>query len=185
MSLRWHVAQAVRNREIAASLSVAGFKFEAYVPMINKRRKVGHMVVVVPTPRFGTYIFLRFDRELDNWGALCRKEHRIARERYFERVLCDADGRPASVPDLVMDAIRAYQPPTPQEPAMPHVYRTGERVSCIIAGVRREAVFVEYCGTRPFIRTWIFGADRVTEVSSAELEPLDLDCDATLPVQAM
>lgn len=172
---QWFVAQAVRNREVAAALSVVRLGFQSYVPVIQRHRKIGRQLVEVSAPRFGTYIFVRFDREIDtHWPDLWRKERRIPAQRYFERVLCDPDGRPSPVPDLAMDVIRAYQPPKTEE-ATPHIYRPGERVTCYIAGVRREAVFVEYCGQRPFIRTWIFGADRVTEVSLAELEPLDLD----------
>lgn len=178
---RWFVAQAVRNREIAASLSVVQYGFEAYLPVIQRQRKVGHQIVDVSAPRFGTYIFVRFDSWEDPWPRLVN-EH-FKQRKYFERVLCNVDGVPSPVPDRAMDAIRAYQPPM-QETHMPHVYKPGERVTCFIAGVRREAVFVEYCGQRPFIRTWIFGADRVTEVSSAEMEPLDLDGGSALAIQA-
>ncbi len=171
--MHWHVAQTVRNREIPASLSVIRLGFEAYVPILHKRRKVGRKFAIVPSPRFGTYIFVRFDRDNSIWGDLCRED--AGHRKYFERILCDCTGRPALVPDIAMQAIRAYQPPIPQEIQMPHNYRPGERVICSIAGMRREAVFVEYCGTRPFIKTWIFGAERTTEVSTAELEPLELD----------
>jgi hypothetical protein len=79
-----------------------------------------------------------------------------------------------------MDAIRAYQP----EPIAKHdekiVFRPGQRVCWIKAGVRREAVFVEYLGSRQFVQTWILGAERLTEVTEAELEPLDLDIAANM-----
>ena len=172
MTLRWFVGQAVRNREIAAAISVVQFGFEAYVPVAQRKRKIGRQLVEVSQPRFGTYIFVRFDREKDPWPEIVR--HKPGQRDYFERVLCDVDGIPQAVPDMAMEAIRNYRPPI-EETAVPTVYVPGQRVTCFVAGVRREAVFVEYCGSRPFIRTWIFGAERVTEVSTAELEPLDLD----------
>lgn len=169
---RWHVAQAVRNREIAASLSVVAYGLEAYVPVIQRQRKIGRKLLEVSAPRFGTYIFVRFDAWEDPWPRLV-SEH-IDRRKYFERVLCSAGGMPLPVPDEAMEAIRNYQPPK-QEEAEPYVYTPGERVTCYIAGVRKEAVFLKYQGNRRFVRTWLFGTEHVAEVREAELEPLDLD----------
>ncbi len=180
--LRWHVAQAVRNREVAAALSVTEFGMKAYVPSTKRRCKRGFQIVEEAVPRFGTYVFLQFDREKDQWGKLVG-DH-ATRRRYFERILCGSDGLPSVVPNQAIEAIRAYVPPPSREPLMPYVYSPGERITCFIAGVRREAVFVEYCGSRPFIRTWIFGAERVTEVSTSELEPLDLDVSQPLSLEA-
>lgn len=177
MTLRWYVAQAVRNREMAAALSVAELGMNAYVPSIRRQCKRGRQIVEEAVSRFGVYVFVQFDRDSDPWGRLVNDHAK--RRKYFERILCNIDGVPSAVPERAMDAIRDYSPPS-EETLMPHVYRAGERVTCFIAGVRREAVFVEYCGSRPFIRTWIFGADRVTEVSSAELEPLILDSSMAL-----
>lgn len=178
---QWFVAQAVRNREIAASLSVVRHGFEAYVPIIHKQRKIGRVLVDVDAPRFGTYIFVRFDRFQDPWPNLCREPPHW--RRYFDRVLCDLNGLPSPVPDIVMEAIRAYEPPR-QEAKMPHVYTPGERVTCWIAGVRKEAVFVGYQGHRKFVRTWIFGSEHTAEVKEAELEPLDLDSCSPLTTNA-
>jgi len=172
MTKNWFVAQAVRNREIAASMSVVQHGFEAYVPIIQRWKRIGRVPVEVSVPRFGTYIFVRFDREHDEWPVLLRER---TQKQYFTRVLCNSDGRPAPVPDQAMQAIRDYVPEPIPQTTTPIIYKPGQRVTCTISGIRREAVFVEYCGKRPFIRTWIFGAERVTEVSSAELEPLDLD----------
>lgn len=180
---QWFVAQAVRNREIAAALSVVRLGFEAHVPIIRKQRKIGRILAEVDMPRFGTYIFVRFDAFLDDWGALWRKQRRIPERRYFERVLCNAAGDPSPVPDAAMEAIRAYSPPK-EETTMPHVYSPGERCSVYIAGQRMEAAFVKYQGNRQFVRTWILGAEHVTEVRAAELEPLDLDGGKPLAIQA-
>lgn len=178
MGKQWFVCQAVHNREKVAALSVIQHGFEGYMPEIQRLRRVGRYQVETWEPRFGTYIFIRFDRDEDEWPKLLRQR---GCKKYFTRILVNAEGRPSPVPDAAIDAIRAYQPPIARPLTEPVVYRPGERVTCIIAGVRREAVFVEYCGKRPFIRTWIFGAERVTEVSSAEIEPLDLDNKIVLP----
>lgn len=178
MGKQWFVAQAVRNREKIAALSVIQHGFEGYMPEIQRLRRVGRYQVETWEPRFGVYVFARFDREEDDWPKLL---HERTQRRYFTRILLNADRKPSPVPDGVMEAIRAYKPPIARPLTEPVIYQPGERVTCIIAGVRREAVFVAYQGKRPFIRTWIFGAERVTEVSSAEIEPLDLDNKVVLP----
>lgn len=174
MSRQWFVAQAVRNREIAASVAVVAYGFEAYLPVIQRYRRIGHKLIEVSAPRFGVYIFVRFDRDNDPWPNILRIGHGHF-ERDLRSILCNADGVPSPVPDKAMDAIRAYQPASIKQEE-PIIYKTGQRVTWLKAGIRREAVFVEYCGgTRPMVRTWIFGAERIAEVCEAELEPLELD----------
>lgn len=174
MARQWFVAQSVRNREIAAAVSAVAHGFEAYLPIIQRYRRIGRQLVEMSVPRFGTYLFVRFDRVDDPWPNLCR-EHGPNRA-YFTNVLCNIDGLPSPVPDKAMEAIRAYQPAIIAKPNEPIVYREGQRVTWLKAGVRREAVFVEYFGgNRQKVRTWIFGSERIVEVTEAELEPLDLD----------
>ena len=182
MTLRWHVAQAVRNRELAAALSVTQWGMNAYVPSIKRQCKRGFQIVEEVVPRFGVYVFVQFDRDVDPWGKLV-SDH-VSRRRYFERVLCNADGVPSAVPARAMDAIRAYVPPS-EEALMPHVYQPGEAVLCFVAGIRMQAVFVGYQGNnRQFVRTWIFGRESIVEVSTAELEPLNLDNGMALAASA-
>lgn len=167
----WHLIQAQHHRQERAALAIASLGFQAYVPKLQVRRQVARRVVEVEQPRFGVYIFASFDRDVPGWQEL---QHAIGKEAGIVRVFCDAAGCPIIVPERAMLAVQAFRPrPIEVKPA--HVYQPGEPVLCTIAGVRREAVFVEYCGSRPFVRMWIFGSDRVTEVSNAELEPLDDD----------
>lgn len=169
----WFVAQAVSNRDIVpASLSVLRYGFEAYVPVIQRQKRIAGRIVDCAAPRFGTYIFVKFDRDLDPWPELCRGSD--VRRAYFETVLCNGQGRPSPVPDAAMEAIRAYRPPS-EEAEMPHVYQPGEEVICFVAGLRMQAVFVGYQGNRQFVKTWIFGRESTVEVKAAELEPLNLD----------
>lgn len=170
MPKQWFVADTVRNRQDEAALSVVALDLEAYIPAIERHRRIGHRTMPVDTPRFGTYIFVLFDRDADPWPDLL---HQRPFRQYFRRILSTVDGIPVPVPDRAMEAIRAYSPPAVAS-LEPVIYQPGQRVTCMVGGLRKEAVFVEYCGNRPMVRTWIFGAERVTEVCTAELEPLEL-----------
>jgi hypothetical protein len=166
----WFVAQAVRNREIAAAVGVTQFGFEAYVPMMPVKRRRGRKLVEESAPRFGLYIFVRFDPDTDDWGVLTRRE---GHHTGIARLLKNAGGEPQPVPDAVIDAIRAFTAADAAPQTGPMTYRPGQRVICTKAGVRMSAVFVGYCGNRQMIRMWLFGAERVSEVTEAELEPAD------------
>ena len=173
MARAWYVAQAVGGREVAASVAATALGFPSFLPLLPVYRRIGHRLVETSVPRFGVYLFLNFDREMDPWADLMRDNStHHPHPKYFRRILCDADGIPVPVPEDAMDAVKAFKPPV-QEIVARRRYQPGEKVICTIAGVRREAVFVSYCGSRPMVKTWIFGALRTTEVRAAELEPID------------
>ncbi len=169
----WFVAQAVRRREFDAALSVQQHGFNAYVPGVNRQHRRAGVLVNVEVPRFGCYVFVEFDPEVDHhWPDLCRELP--FRRRYFERVLCFASGRPKPVPTEAMDAIRAFQPYV-ETKVDPYVFKPGEAVLWTMAGVSRQAVFLRYEGNRQFVTTYVFGADRTTEVRNSDLEPMGLE----------
>ncbi len=179
----WFVCEATRKgltvpeggedteRQIIASVAAVAMGFEVHVPLMQRyRRGRDGKPVEITVPRFGAYLFVKFDRDVAGWQDLMTERTHF---QYFRRVLSNAEGRPVPVPDRAMDAIRAYRPPSLTAPETAR-YEPGQRVSCIMAGRRMDAVFVEYCGgNRPMIRTWIFGTERMLEVSSAQLEPAE------------
>lgn len=168
----WHVVQTERYCEQDASVAVAAHGFEVYVPMLPVSRTQRGKVVNMSVPRFSTYIFANFDRDQPGWQEL---RHGAPRRAGVVRILTNGAGIPMIVPAAAIDSVRAYRPRDPIAMKPPYRYRPGEPVIWTIAGTRREGVFVEYCGDRPMVRTWIFGCERIAEVSSAELEPVDKD----------
>lgn len=169
---RWYVAQAIRNKELAAAMSVTQHGFSAYVPILQRTRRIGRQITREGVPRFGVYVFVRFHRDLDDWGVLFRG----LRERaYFRSVLCDVNNHPIPVPDKAMEAIRAFDPPIIPA-AEPHRFQRGEACTITKAGIRRAAVFLRYQGDRQFVETHIFGSSKEVEIVDHTLvEPLDLD----------
>lgn len=166
----WYVAETVRNRQDEAALSVAPLGMEAYVPAIVRVRKRGHHMVEEEEPRFGTYIFLRFDRMADPWPELI---HGVSRKKYFQRILSNSDGVPIPVPNRAMEAIMAWKPPRIGDP-IPITYQPGQLIRWTVAGKSQEGVFVGYKGKRQYIRTWIMGAEHICEVRTSDLEPVEV-----------
>lgn len=138
-------------------------------PMLPRHRVARGRIVDDIIPRFGMYLFAHFNVVTDPWGHLT---HSKAKRVGLVRVLCNAQSKPSPVPDEAIKVINDYQPEEIVR-IEPHHYSPGEACVLTIAGHRRECVFVGYSGNRAFVRTWILGADRVTEVSVSELELLD------------
>lgn len=168
---RWFVGETIRDRQDEAALSVTPLGMEAYVPAIIRVRRRGHQIVQEEVPRFGCYIFVRFDRGSDPWPELLRGHGPV--NSHFRRFLCNSENTPAPVPDRAMEAIMSWVPPSMDEVKKRIEFKAGDEVVWTEAGVRRSGYFVEYRGKRQFIRAWIFGSERILEVSSAQLEPAE------------
>lgn len=145
--------------------------FQTYLPLIDRRRIIAGIRSTITVPRFGIYFFANFDQREPGWEQIV---HGDCKRRGVVDVLRNCD-KPSPVPDEAIDAIKSYQPPIPDEIAEPYRYNPGEYCKVMIAGSSKPAVFVGYQGNRMFVRTWIFGAERVSEVTYAELEPLLID----------
>lgn len=169
MGKNWFVVQTEQNRHVSSSVAIAERGFQAFVPMMQKRRYIAGRYCDITVPRFGTYMFAEFDRDVPGWQELC---HGAAKRAGIIRILCNAQMKPSPVPDAAISAIKAYVPPTAVDPE-PYRYRPGQRCSVYVAGRRQDAIFLEYRGNRQFVATWIFGAEHTIEVKVADLEPLE------------
>lgn len=170
MSTRWYVVQGKRGHEVTAWYYLGSRGIEAYVPLDMRKRHVRGHFMDVQEPRFNGYFFAAFDRDEEDWRRIFRTPE--ATRCGIVRLLGNDPEKPPPVPDGVMDAIRAYAPPS-QLSYEPHRFSPGEHCTMMLHGQRKTAVFVEYLGSRQFVRTWIFGAERVCEVTASEIEPLD------------
>lgn len=168
---RWHVVQFERGRHVSVATEIALRGFEAYCPMLAKRKITGGNISEVNYPRFGIYMFALFDRAESDWARLLNPKGTRAG---IVRLLGNDPMRPIPVPTEAIEAMRAYEPAAVHAPT-PYRYQPGEPCHVYISGVRKQAVFVDYKGSRQFVRAWIFGAEHVVEVKSAELEPMDID----------
>lgn len=73
--------------------------FETYAPVERKMKIIRHRKCERVTPLFGCYIFIRFDREADDWGDINPEQVRGA-----HGILKNLD-MPARVPNIVIDRL--------------------------------------------------------------------------------
>jgi transcriptional antiterminator RfaH len=88
--INWFVVQTHSRQEARAAIELARQDFHTYLPILHSK------------PMFPRYLFVRFNRETDNWGV-------IRSTRGCIDLLKDGF-MPAKVPDTAMDAIMAYKP---------------------------------------------------------------------------
>jgi hypothetical protein len=176
----WYTLQIERGHGDTAAQFIRELRFEPYIPVLRARRMLRGKLVEAEVPRFGPYIFARFNAGADRWGHLI---HANGKRAGIMRVMCSTTGEgdvfPIPVPDSVVDKIRAYEPAAIKTNE-PYRYQAGQACFVTVGGVRLQAVFMAYCGTRPMVRTWIFGRPSVVEVKAADIEPQNLDINEGL-----
>ena len=94
----WFCTVTKPHQETRAAVELAKQDFRAYLPVLHAK------------PMFPRYLFVEFDRDVDNWGLI-----------RSTRGCCDllkTGFLPTIVPQAAMDAIMAYEPPIePQRPS--------------------------------------------------------------------
>jgi len=86
----WFCAMTKPHQEARAAVELIKQDFRAYLPVLHSK------------PMFPRYLFVEFDRDVDNWGLI-----------RSTRGCCDllkTGFLPAIVPQHAMDAIMAYKP---------------------------------------------------------------------------
>ena len=86
----WHVVCSRPQQEARAAIELAKQDFDVFLPILDQK------------PMFPRYLFVAFDVAQDNWG--CIRSTRGCVDLLKNGFL------PATVPDHIMSAIRAYKP---------------------------------------------------------------------------
>lgn len=157
--IHWHVVRTKPQLEVRASLQCGNLGFPVYIPMIERRRYHFQEWKISNGPRFPTYIFAQFDREGPNWPCLFQ---RPAQRMGVAGILCDTAGRPSTVPDEAIEAMRAFKPPAIDDIKEEYIFAAGENVTINLHGRKVSGVFIAYEKKRARVRTWILGAERIS-----------------------
>lgn len=100
-STRWYVVQTQINSEAKAELNLRRQGFDIYLPRCLKRRRHARKVEITARPLFPRYLFVAIDRTAQRWRSI-QSTFGVAR-------LISQGGEPASVPDGVVNAIKARE----------------------------------------------------------------------------
>ena len=99
---RWYVAMTEPNAERLAKKHLSTLAFPALLPECRQAQRRGRAVQYRTGPLFPGYIFVRFDRAVAPWGAICQLPG-ILRSVGVLRI----DNKPLPVPDAVIADIEA------------------------------------------------------------------------------
>jgi transcriptional antiterminator RfaH len=98
MSARWYVVQTHAHSEAKAAGHLTRQGFGAYLPRYLKRRRHARRVETVAAPLFPSYLFVAVDMMCQRWRV-------IHSTIGVTRLVCNGN-EPASVPDVVVDALK-------------------------------------------------------------------------------
>jgi transcriptional antiterminator RfaH len=87
----WYVLQTKPRAEAWACEQIVEQGFDTLLPQFHKRHRIRGVLVDVIFPAFPGYAFVKFDAWSDHWEP-------IASTRGVNRLLCNADGVPRSLP---------------------------------------------------------------------------------------
>lgn len=98
---RWFVVRTHPNGEFKALNNILRQGFDAYLPRYMKRRRHARKTDNVQKPLFPGYLFVGMDLETARWRAL--------NSTFGVSELICHSGRPAPVPDEIIDDIRHHE----------------------------------------------------------------------------
>lgn len=97
---RWYVAETLPRAEARGKLNLERQHFRCFLPRFRTVRRRARKVTPALAPLFPGYVFVRFDRSASPWSS-------INGTFGVRRLVGDATGRPAAMPEPVMDALLA------------------------------------------------------------------------------
>lgn len=105
--LSWHVIYTKPSQEDRACIEITRSGFEAFLPLEHYHRIHNHRREACTRALFPRYVFSRFDADSQPWGFLNNT-------RGVSEVLCSTSGKPLSLADRAIEAIRGRQDEAPE-----------------------------------------------------------------------
>lgn len=96
--LAWYVAITLQLSELIAEQNLRRQNFSPFLPRVRETRITRGREVTTVKPYIPGYIFVRFDRETDDWG-------RINSTRGVRSLMCNSPELPTRVRDQAMAAV--------------------------------------------------------------------------------
>ena len=100
-SKRWYVAHTKPGLERMAEGHLERQGFHVYLPLREKKRRIGRRTDIIKAPLFPRYLFVELDLSVDRW--------RSVNGTFGVAYLVGAGDRPSAAPIGVVDALRARE----------------------------------------------------------------------------
>jgi transcriptional antiterminator RfaH len=134
--MAWYVVQTQTHAEQKAAFHLQRQGFTVYLPQHLKRWRHARKTELRPTPLFPRYLFVAMDIAQARWRA-------IQSTFGVSALVCNGD-RPATVPDGVLDDIRAREDESGLVPLnMTSAFHKGDAVTVLEGGLSGASGFFE------------------------------------------
>ncbi len=161
---QWYAVQTRARGEQLTRLNLERQGFEAYLPRYLKRRSHARRTVWVKAPLFPRYLFVRMDAQATAWRV-------INSTIGAQNIVC-FDGRPAAMPEGIIEAIVAREDDIGMVHAGPNIpFKSGAEVR-VMGGAMAEQVGLFDCAVdeeRVYILFNLLGRQVRVKVSCAQL----------------
>lgn len=162
----WYLVYAKPRQESVAQTNLERQGYETYLPRVRQmRRRAGRRVAVVG-PMFPRYLFIRLDRQTDNWGPIRSTLGVVSIVRFGHQ--------PARVPGSLVSTLRANEG-TDGVQHVPQVeLKPGKRVKVVEGSLSGfEGIFLAKSGRdRVVVLLDIMGKTARTAIDFTSIEPV-------------
>ena len=162
---RWYLVYSKPRQEAVAGRNLERQGYTIYLPLVRQvRRREGKRVSVV-TPMFPRYLFIRLNRETDNWGPI-RSTLGVVSVVRFGQV-------PAAVPDDLVELLQKREDEKGIQVLPAEQYRPGAKIRITDGGFAGyEAVFLARSGRdRVTVLLKVLGRNTRASVDAGAIEP--------------
>lgn len=121
MAQTWSVVHTKISRELSTAVAITSLGFPTFYPLHRRKRIHNHRVEHLIGPLFPRYLFVRFDRDQDEWGE-------ILTTKGVCDIIRDCERRPCILRDDIMTAMKARLEASPETPEPDPVYSVGQRL---------------------------------------------------------
>ena len=98
---KWYLVYTKPRQERTARTNLERQNYETYLPLTRERRRRRGQRVQIITPMFPRYLFIRLDRQCDNWGPIRSTIGVVSLVRFAHVAV--------PVPDDLIDILRARE----------------------------------------------------------------------------
>jgi transcriptional antiterminator RfaH len=161
----WYLVYAKPRQETVAQINLERQGYETYLPRVRQKcRRKGRRVAVVG-PMFPRYLFIRLDRQTDNWGPIRSTLGVVSVVRFGHQ--------PASVPTGLVSALRANDGPDGVQDVPEVEIQVGSRVRVTEGSLSGfEGIYLAKSGRdRVVVLLDIMGKTARTALDAGSIEP--------------
>lgn len=164
-SEKWYLVYSKPRQETVAQLNLERQGYEVYLPRVRQPRRSKGRATSIVTPMFPRYLFIRLDRETDDWGPIRSTFGVVSIVRFGQA--------PASVPDDLIAVLRSREDREGIQVLPVEEYRRGAKIRITTGGFAGyEGIFIARTARdRVVVLLEILGRRTPARIEAGAIEP--------------